>query len=119
MSRRHLALPSFRNRVPASGRRSTSPGPLTRPTGASQPLGVLMAEIAKPCGSTLQLRREMRWEYRLIFFSAFVYFLVVATASRLLPRSWRPHLPGIEPRQSVFGEAWAVAGTLVPFAFTR
>jgi len=78
-----------------------------------------MVDMVKNCGSTLRLRQEMRWEYRFLYVLAFLYFLAVTTVTRVLPRAWRPHLPGVEPRQSVFGEARAVAGTLVPFAFTR
>ncbi len=78
-----------------------------------------MAEVLRPGVSGLRLREEMRWEYRIVFSVAFVWFLVVTAVTRLLPRSWRPHLPGMEPRRSIFGEAWAVAATLVPFAFMR
>jgi len=78
-----------------------------------------MVDMVKSCGSTLRLRQEMRWEYRFLYVLAFVYFLAVTASTRVLPHAWRPHLPGVEPRQSVFGEARAVAGTLVPFAFTR
>lgn len=78
-----------------------------------------MAELLRPSASSLQLRQGMRWEYRVLFAFAFLWFLIVAAGTRFLPRSWRPQLPGIEPHRSIFGEAWAVAGTLVPFAFMR
>lgn len=78
-----------------------------------------MADVLRPSISSLRLRESMRWEYRVLFILAFAWFLLVAAVTRVLPRAWRPHLPGVEPNRSIFGEAWAVAGTLVPFAFMR
>ena len=113
MSRLAFAFRSFL--ATASGRRVPSAG-----RGPAHPAsGGKMVDMVKSCGSTLRLRQEMQWEYRFLYVLAFLYFLAVATVTRVLPHAWRPHLPGVEPRQSVFGEARAVAGTLVPFAFTR
>jgi len=103
--------------VVAAARRRRVPSPGPRPARPAS--GGEMVDMVKSCGSTLRLRQEMRWEYRFLYVLAFLYFLAVTASTRVLPHAWRPHLPGVEPRQSVFGEARAVAGTLVPFAFTR
>jgi len=58
-------------------------------------------------------RREETVEFRLIFATAFIVFLVAATVGRLLPGQWQPHRAG----GSVFAEVRAAASTIVPFAF--
>lgn len=58
-------------------------------------------------------------QFRLIYWVGFAYFLVVALAMRLLPTSRRPSLPGLASPRSVIGEARALTGTFIPFAFTR
>jgi hypothetical protein len=58
-------------------------------------------------------RREETVEFRLIFATAFIVFLVAATVGRLLLGQWQPHRAG----GSVFAEARAAASTIVPFAF--
>jgi len=58
-------------------------------------------------------------QFRLITWTGFAYFLVVAMAMRLLPRSRRPTLPGLAGKRSVIAEARALTSTFIPFAFTR
>ncbi len=78
-----------------------------------------MAAVATHPVSLTKVRREKARDFRLIMILAFVYFLLVACVARLLPRSWRPNLLPMNPRRSVIGEAKALAGTVVPFAFMR
>lgn len=78
-----------------------------------------MAALATHPVSLTKLRREKAREFRLILAVAFLYFLLVAIVARLLPRAWRPSLPLAEGRRSVIGDAKALAGTVVPFAFMR
>ncbi|MBT8447253.1 MAG: light-harvesting protein [Gammaproteobacteria bacterium] len=61
-------------------------------------------------------RREAK-QFHLIYAACFAVFLVVAIVSRLLPRSWRPRLPGARARRTIIGEAREAADTFVPFAF--
>ena len=56
--------------------------------------------------------RAYRWMARLFF----VLFFVVALASRLLPRSWRP-LSRAGTERSLFAEARRAANLYTPFAF--
>lgn len=58
---------------------------------------------------------EGRWEYRFYVAFFFALFLPVITASRLLPRSWRPFKSA--EATSVIGEARAAAYSVVPFIF--
>ncbi len=58
-------------------------------------------------------------QFRLIYWVGFGYFLLVAIAMRFLPKSRRPTLPGLVGKRSVIGEARALTGTFIPFAFTR
>ncbi len=78
-----------------------------------------MAAVATHPVSLTKVRREKAREFRLILVAAFVYFLLVACVARLLPRAWRPSLPPTDGRRSIIGEAKALAGTFVPFAFMR
>ena len=78
-----------------------------------------MTALATHPVSLTKLRREKARAFRLMLALAFVYFLIVALVARLLPRAWRPSLPPMNGRRSVIGEARALAGTFVPFAFMR
>ncbi|MEO1089941.1 MAG: hypothetical protein AAFX81_04880 [Pseudomonadota bacterium] len=79
-----------------------------------------MTAIATSMGSPARLRRDKAREFRLILAVAFLYFLVVSVVARLLPQALRPALPdGGNRRRSVIGDAKALAGTFVPFAFMR
>jgi hypothetical protein len=78
-----------------------------------------MAAVATHPASLTKMRREKAREFRLILAVAFLYFLVVACVARLLPTALRPSLPPTSGRRSVIGEAKALAGTFVPFAFMR
>ncbi|MEO1328386.1 MAG: hypothetical protein AAFW46_01855 [Pseudomonadota bacterium] len=60
-------------------------------------------------------RRRKAAEFRLYFLAAYPLFLLVALASRLLPRSRRPFSAG--ERSSVFADAKAAAYTVLPFVF--
>lgn len=59
-------------------------------------------------------RRHETLQYRLLFVFAYMVFLVLALAGRLMPRR-----PGAEEftRRSPFAEARARAAATVPFAF--
>ena len=63
-------------------------------------------------------RGETR-EFRMLLGFALVLFFVVALASRLLPRAWRPLASGSDPGESVFAEAKRTAYTVIPLAFMR
>lgn len=78
-----------------------------------------MGALATHPVSLTKVRREKAREFRLILAVAFVWFLLVVCVARLLPRAWRPSLPSTGGRRSVIGEAKALAGTFVPFAFMR
>lgn len=65
-----------------------------------------------------RLRTETAWEFRLITIVGFAYFLVIACASRCLPRAWRPLSQG-GVRRSVIEEARTATHTLIPFAFMQ
>lgn len=69
--------------------------------------------------TSARLRATTAIEYRLIYGVAFLYFLALSLVGRLFPPSWRPSLPGTERGLSVFAEARAITGTLIPFAFQR
>lgn len=56
-------------------------------------------------------------EYRAIYVVAFAFFLVAATAHRLIPSRWRPNLDPSGRSRSIIAEARAAAGNSVPFAF--
>ncbi len=79
-----------------------------------------MANAVKHDSSSLAVRRQEAREFRLLYWLCFTIFLVVAAVTRLLPGR-RPqsdqHLAGV--RRSVFAEARAAAGTLIPFAFMK
>ena len=79
--------------------------------------------MANASATTTRLPTEMRSatarQFRLMTWTAFAYFLVVALAMRLLPRAHRPSLPGLAGKRSVIAEARALTSTFIPFAFTR
>jgi uncharacterized membrane protein len=79
-----------------------------------------MANAVKHDGSKLTLRRQEARESRLLYWLCFAVFLVVAAFARLLPgrRSESERALAGVPR-SVFAEARASAGTLIPFAFMK
>ena len=58
-------------------------------------------------------------EFRRLVAMTFVFFLLVAAVSRLLPRAWRPFSSTTAGRESVYGEAKRAAHTVLPFAFMR
>lgn len=68
-------------------------------------------------GTQASSRRETTWEFRLLFAASFVFFLAAGIVSRVLPGSWRATPAGVGGRSSVFGEAKAAAGIVVPLAF--
>ena len=79
-----------------------------------------MAQAVKHDGAKLTLKRQEAREFRLLYWLCFAIFLVVAAFSRLLPGTRRQsgnELAGV--RRSVFAEARASAGTLIPFAFMK
>jgi hypothetical protein len=61
------------------------------------------------------LRQKNAFEYRLLVLLTFPALLFAVAASRLDPRWWAGADP--KPRRSVFGEAWATAGTVAQLAF--
>ena len=79
-----------------------------------------MANAIKHDSPSLALRRQEAREFRLLYWLCFMIFLVVAAMTRLLPAGRRgsaDQLAGV--RRSVFAEARAAAGTLIPFAFMK
>jgi hypothetical protein len=56
-------------------------------------------------------------EYGAIYMVAFAFFLLAATAHRLIPSRWRPNLDPSGKSRSIIAEARAAAGNSVPFAF--
>lgn len=60
-----------------------------------------------------------RKEFQRLFRVTFVFFLLIALASRLLPRAWRPFASSVGARESAFDEARRAAYTVVPFVFMR
>jgi len=79
-----------------------------------------MANAIKQDGSKLTLRRQEAREFRLLYWLCFAVFLVVAVFGRLLPGRRGEsdnELAGV--RRSVFAQARASAGTLIPFAFMK
>jgi hypothetical protein len=60
-----------------------------------------------------------RIEFRLLIAVAMLWFLVVATLSRLLPQSWRPLAGTAARNESLFAEARRTAYTVIPYAFMR
>ena len=78
--------------------------------------------IAKPASvaraKRAQRRAEQR-EYRLMLGVFFALFLIIALATRVLPRGWRP-FGGVSAKPlSVVGEARAAAHHITPFLFSR
>jgi len=79
-----------------------------------------MANAVKHDSSRLSLRRQEAREFRLLYWLCFAVFLPIAALARLLPGKRRERgnaLAGL--RRSVFAEARASAGTLIPFAFMK
>ncbi len=60
-----------------------------------------------------------RKAFQRLFRVAFVFFLLIAAVSRLLPRAWRPFASSVGGRESALAEAKRAANTVVPFMFTR
>jgi hypothetical protein len=56
-------------------------------------------------------------EYRAIYVVAFAFFLMAATAHRLIPARWRPNLDPSGHSRSIITEARVAAANSVPFAF--
>ncbi|MGF1474574.1 MAG: hypothetical protein ACFB6S_03320 [Geminicoccaceae bacterium] len=69
--------------------------------------------------SKSNLKAETAFEFKLIFFVVFLYFLVISLACRLMPKAWRPESLCATADCSVFGQARAFTRTAVPFAFMR
>lgn len=70
---------------------------------------------------TISIRRARRQreerDYRVAFWIAFPFFLLLAALSRLDPRRlWTPPKT-TEPRRSVFRQAWVDTQSTLPFAF--
>jgi len=79
-----------------------------------------MANAIKHDSSKLTLKRQEAREFRLLYWLCFAVFLVIAAVARVLPGKRRGsgnELAGV--RRSVFAEARASAGTLIPFAFMK
>lgn len=79
-----------------------------------------MANAIKHDGSRVTLRRQEARESRLLYWLCFAVFLVIIAFARLLPgkrRAGDHELTGV--RRSVFAEARASTGTLIPFAFMK
>jgi hypothetical protein len=60
-----------------------------------------------------------RKEFQRLFRLTFVFFLLIAVVSRLLPRAWRPLASSVGAQESAFDEARRAAYTVVPFVFMR
>ncbi|RIA56742.1 hypothetical protein [Dichotomicrobium thermohalophilum] len=79
-----------------------------------------MANAIKHDSSKLTLRRQEARESRLLYWLCFAVFLVIVVFARLLPGRHRESGNGLAGvRRSVFAEARASAGTLIPFAFMK
>jgi hypothetical protein len=79
-----------------------------------------MANAIKHDSAKLTLRRQEARESRLLYWLCFAVFLVIAVFARLLPGrrdTSDNELAGV--RRSIFAEARASAGTLIPFAFMK
>jgi hypothetical protein len=64
------------------------------------------------------VRPKNAFEYRFLMWLAFPALLFAVTASRLAPRTWlRADVKPTHTDRSVFGEAWAAAGTVAQLAF--
>jgi hypothetical protein len=57
-------------------------------------------------------------EFRLVIAIAMCWFLMIAFASRVLPRAWRP-LASPGKVETPWAEAKRTAHTVVPYAFMR
>ena len=69
--------------------------------------------------TTARLRSDAAWEFRLVYVLGFLYFLFIALVLRFMPQTQRPAMLAQNARRSVLGDAKAMAGTFIPFAFTR
>ena len=92
-------------------------------TGVAPALEAFLSERTEAVGSLASTRRAQRRaeqrEYRFTLWVVFALFLLVALATWLLPRSWRP-LSGVSSRPlSPVGEARAAAHYITPFLFSR
>jgi len=77
-----------------------------------------MALESRQHARTLERKAEER-EFRLALRIAFVFFLAVSLALRLVPRRWRPAPFAVTGGRSFISEARAAAHTIVPLAFMR
>ncbi len=75
-----------------------------------------MAHITDTSANWTRQRLSDRRQYRLLFALCFSILLVVALATRLLPRNLRP-LGSARQRMSVLEEARAATDQFLPFAF--
>jgi hypothetical protein len=69
--------------------------------------------------SLAELAQLEKKEFRRLVGVTFVFFLIIALVSRLLPRAWRPLSSSAGRPESVYAEAKRAAYTVVPFAFMR
>jgi hypothetical protein len=68
--------------------------------------------------STRRARRQREErDYRIAFWIAFPFFLLLAALSRLDPRRLWTTTETARPRRSVFRQAWVDAQSSLPFAF--
>ncbi len=79
-----------------------------------------MADALKHDSSRLTLRRQEARESRLLYWLCFTVFLVIIAFARLMPGKRHASANGLAGvRRTVFAEARASAGTLIPFAFMK
>lgn len=76
----------------------------------------MMAEVI---AKRSQRKQTEQREFQIVLGAFFALFLVIALASRVLPRAWRPLDRGGLRARSVIGEAKAAANEIVPFLFMR
>ncbi len=76
-----------------------------------------MADIAMIPGPEADKGPEDAWTFRLIFIASYGLFLVTVLATRLFRRNASVYSSVDSERRSVFGEAKAMAYTVIPFAF--
>lgn len=69
--------------------------------------------------SVAELVREDRKEFKRLFGFTFVVFFLIAAATRLLPRSWRPLAASSGRSESISAEAARAAYTFLPYVFMR
>lgn len=75
--------------------------------------------MAKTISSSMQLLRQKKREFSLLFAICFAFFLVAAVIGRVVPRAWQRAVENGNRRHNIVAEALASANTFLPFVYQR